>query len=142
MSDSIDVAVAEAVAAYDREVRLREEATPEFGTTRLVPNSAREHIWTLDDGRTIRRKYEVIDIPNDQNAARCATRYLLRVATRAPERGTVWFQGEPVHVVRYGDDQPAVLPGPDGFDVIRLRTVYYHEATAVPAEITARMESQ
>jgi len=124
----IDQCVADTVRLYEKSVR---EFQSEHGeaTTRFIPNSARGSELVIDDGRRVPRRCEWIEVPNDAPSAVCAARHLLRGVCR--QRGRIWFQGEPVHVIR--DDGIDAHPGPDGFDVIRLRTLYYHEADAVQA---------
>lgn len=134
----IEEAIAKAVASYEAAVLAYEGGDglrpASECPTKLIPHAAHGARMELDDGRAVFRRYEWVEIPVDAKAASCAARDLVRRVT-SHGQGRIWFMGEPVHVIR--DDGTAVRPGPDGFDVMRLRTIYYHEAHAFSPGTTA-----
>lgn len=84
--------------------------------------------FVLPDGRRIPRNYAFIDVPADDRSVYYAVRHLIMRDVCTLKRGRVWFHGEPCHVV--SDDGLSTYVGPDGGLVVRIRTLFYHEADA------------
>ncbi|HKP08489.1 MAG TPA: hypothetical protein VJU58_14645, partial [Microbacterium sp.] len=75
----------------------------------------------------IARQHEWIEVPADERSIVCAVRHLMRKIS-SHGYGRVSFTGRPIHLI--ADDGIVVRQGPDGWPVVRVRTLYFHEKLA------------
>jgi hypothetical protein len=104
---------------------------PDFMPTQFMPDVFDDPSITLPDGRVLDRKRAWLEVPATTSSIITATRELLRLLAWDLPNGRLWFgrthgHQAPVHISDYWGTYE--LEGPDGWNVVRVSSFYFHDA--------------